>query len=299
MYEPPVLLLPVPLSEPRKARPTLKSELTIVGSLAMAMIDCWMPPHFVAHGSGRCVAWLQLALLSITSNTLGRSCAKAGLARKMSVSSFTGSNTGQANCGRAHSAAARRRRKVLAIVMSFPFFPLFLRAASARTGELPDLHALDHGGACLGEIVEHRDAELPEVVLGGNGGDGSIAGRGRREQAGGGTDGDVGAVRHAVDLEGIGARSGGGGHELCAWRIERRDGVHDLLDRLLRPVLGELARLHVAHHHQARAADANAGDAKQRDHHQHDQHDQQRRTSFARSHESLRELGFTTRITEL
>src|SRR5260221_4697453 len=128
MYEPPVLLLPVPLSEPRKARPTLKSELTIVGSLAMAMIDCWMPPHFVAHGSGRCVAWLQLALLSITISTFGRTCANAGLARKMAVSSFTGSNTGQASCGRTQSAAARMRRQVLAICMSVTFFLCFLLA---------------------------------------------------------------------------------------------------------------------------------------------------------------------------
>ena len=59
-------------------------------------------------------AVFQLAVLSTKMRTFGRSAAKVGLARKMSVSSLTGSNTGKAACGTASSAAAATVRRYLA-----------------------------------------------------------------------------------------------------------------------------------------------------------------------------------------
>src|SRR5438270_2675774 len=61
---------------------------------------------------------LQLAVLSTKMSTFGRSAVIVGLARKMSVSSLTGSNTVQPSCGTAAIVAATTSLKVLAMLMA-------------------------------------------------------------------------------------------------------------------------------------------------------------------------------------
>src|SRR2546425_13301844 len=96
-------------------------------------------------------------------NTLGRSALNAGLARKMSVSSLTGSNTDQPICGTSSSAAvAMARRKVE--VMASPFSSFQHLTSAAGPGELPDLDALHHRCPGAGKRVGHADAEFPVVV---------------------------------------------------------------------------------------------------------------------------------------
>src|SRR5437867_12664461 len=105
-------------------------------------------------------AVFQFAVLSTKISTFGRTAVNAGLARKMSVSSLTGSNTGQPVSGAASSAAVDNARMVLFMVGLPSEAP-----SSAVPGELPDLGALRHHGSRPGQRIAHRDGEFPDVVF--------------------------------------------------------------------------------------------------------------------------------------
>src|SRR2546425_89634 len=197
-----MLSLPPPVST-NMAMPTLKPSVNWLNTEIKPSFSVWK-------------AVFQFAVLSMKISTFGRSAENAGLARKMSVSSLTGSNTDQPICGRSRSAAAAAARKKVDLVMIG--LPCIV-ALGLRTGpgELPDLDALHHACSGAGKRVGHCDAEFPVVVFGCNGG--NCAGPWRRR-----------GKRACPVADRNRETSRRGNRDRRRRRVERRDTVQDLLD---------------------------------------------------------------------
>src|SRR5689334_2582684 len=111
-----------------------------------------VPPEF----------WLQLAVLSTKISTFGRIAENDGLARKMSVSSFTGSNAAKAAPAAASDAAASavaRMRRVMACSS-------VRQVVRAVAREHADLGALPEARGGVGDAVADRDVVVPLRVFG-------------------------------------------------------------------------------------------------------------------------------------
>src|SRR5712692_3366523 len=103
------------------------------------------PPYFLQKGfvasgqPGAPVVADQLAVLSTKMRTFGRVEVNAGLARKMSVSSLTGSNTDQPAWGSAsHASAAAARRSFEQVMVCLPYVPSMGRNRRAAGSWCPE-----------------------------------------------------------------------------------------------------------------------------------------------------------------
>src|SRR6266849_6668058 len=123
-----------------------------------------LPTTFTSAVFSATNGWFQFAVLSMMIRTFGRSALNDGSARKMSVSSLTGSNApkpaGAANV-RATAAKAFLSRRRLIVFIVTPWN--CLKRAVIR--EHPDLGALVHHRVGASDVVGHGDLEIPVVVL--------------------------------------------------------------------------------------------------------------------------------------
>src|SRR5688572_18511437 len=152
-YAPSMLSLPPPVST-NIDRPTLNWSVTRVLTI------------FTSAAFSTANGVFQLAVLSMKIMTFGRVASSCGLARKMSVSSPTGSNTGSAAPGKsraetpASEAMSLRRFMGISASRARCRYEYRSRAGRARRQGLYG-NALADVGLGAGEVVSHANVELP------------------------------------------------------------------------------------------------------------------------------------------